>query len=75
MKPQDLKIRFSCEKAESWLRFWSLHFDDIDWDSLEPGIRNFQVMSVKEMSGNQMAYYRTKTQRVVYISAKEPFVK
>ena len=70
---QDLKIRFSCEDAESWLTFWISHIMNIKWEEMKVGIREFQVLSVKNNHANQMSYYRTKTQRVVFISANEPF--
>jgi hypothetical protein len=70
---QDLKIRFGSKDAESWLTFWIFHINDINWEEMKIGMINFEVISVKNKPRNQISYYRTKTQRVVFISANEPF--
>lgn len=81
MNPQDLKIRFSNEISESWLFYWINEIHNFDWSKRPIGKSKVYLLRFfkKEDDNNKLLchcyLYRTKTQRVVFISATEEFPK
>ena len=73
-KVKDIVIRFSDSNSETWLNHWAAEIPKIDWSNVE-GIRNFKTFLVYKVSDPdktplcQLAYYTTKTTRVVFISS------
>lgn len=74
MEIQDLKIRFSGEGSEHILAQQIEYINSHDWENQPIGQHNFHVSLLRRVDTNeyvgQIAFYRTKTQRVVYISTK-----
>lgn len=75
MKNSDIKIRFSGEHAETWLKHCIPHMLEFDWGKQAIGARQFHALGflVNGKKVAQVAFYKTKTLRVVFISAKEEF--
>jgi len=72
----DIKIRLSGEHAESWIEYYLPKILGFDWKNQPLGVHKFNTISSSDNKGNQLAQlslYRTKTQRVAYISADEPY--
>lgn len=74
----DLKIRFADEMSEKWLVFWirSDELADHDWNTQRIGMDHWISLSAmnKDETPACVAFlYRTKTQRVIVITAyREP---
>ena len=77
MKPTDLKIRFADDVSETWLERFLPEILKFEWKEQPIGINQFKSFAGIRAHDNkklaQLSFYRTKTQRVVFISAKEAF--
>lgn len=71
----DIKISFVDSDSETWLNYWAAEIPKIDWDNVDEGRRNYKTFLAYKVNDEtktpvcQMVYYKTKTQRVIYISA------
>jgi len=72
----DIKIRLSGEHAESWIEYYLPKILGFDWKNQPLGVYNFEPVGTFNKNDKliaQLSLYRTKTQRVAYISANEPY--
>jgi hypothetical protein len=72
----DIKIRLSGEHAESWIEYYLPKILGFDWKNQPLGVYQFKTIASFNKNKNniaQLSLYRTKTQRVAYISADEPY--
>jgi hypothetical protein len=71
----DIKISFVDSDSETWLNYWASEIPKIDWNNAGDGRINFKTFLAYKVGDKsktpvcQMAYYKTKTQKVIYISA------
>jgi len=72
----DIKIRLSGEHAESWIEYYIPTILSFDWKNQPLGVYQFKAIGSFDKNKTriaQLSLYRTKTQRVAYISADEPY--